>query len=112
MLAGKRAPFWCSFPLSTPIDRERSPAMARQRTSASWFRTFRGLFGSQKENCRKNCIRRLGAELLENRMVLSTAPLADAAGQSLADYLADEHEMGPVAPAEIAAADDNALAGN
>lgn len=45
------------------------------------------------------------AESLENRMVLSVAPVDESVGPSLAEYLAEDHEMGPMAPAEVAASD-------
>lgn len=79
--------------------------MARQSNRISWFPVFGGL--SNKKNSSRGVIgrRRLMAESLENRMVLSVAPIDDSADASLADYLAVEHEMGPIVPAEFAASD-------
>src|SRR6185369_4392897 len=89
--------------------RERRFAMARQRTRGSWISRLLGFSSEKKRPVRLAPRRKLHAELLENRMVLSTAPLADIEGPSLADYLAQEHAMGPVAPAEIAVADADAV---
>ncbi|HEY2413919.1 MAG TPA: hypothetical protein VGI40_16830 [Pirellulaceae bacterium] len=36
--------------------------------------------------------------------MMSVAPLGDVSGPSLADYLAQEHAMGPIGPAEVATA--------
>jgi hypothetical protein len=51
--------------------------------------------------------RRLQAERLENRTVLSTAPLPVTAppGETLAQYLAQAHPMGPIAPSQAMSAD-------
>ena len=79
--------------------------MARQSNRISWFPVFGAL--SNKKNSSRGVIgrRRLMAESLESRMVLSVAPIDDSADASLADYLAVEHEMGPIVPAEFAASD-------
>jgi hypothetical protein len=83
--------------------------MARQQTRGSWISTVFGRSTGKIRSERRAPWRKLQAEWLENRMVLSTAPLADVSGPSLADYLAQEHAMGPVAPGEIAAANVDAL---
>ena len=48
--------------------------------------------------------RRLRGERLEDRMVLSTAPVP--VQESLAEYMAHDHQMGPVAPADVAVPSD------
>src|SRR5690349_16530105 len=80
--------------------------MARKSNRGSWFPTLLGTFGKNTKSRGVVSRRRLMAESLESRMVLSVAPVDEAIGPSLAEYLAQEHEMGPVAPtAEIAASD-------
>jgi hypothetical protein len=92
-----------------PTHPERLFAMARQQTRGSWISTIFGRSTGRIQSERRVPRRKLQAEWLENRMVLSTAPLSDVSGPSLADYLAQEHAMGPVAPGEIAVANVDAL---
>jgi hypothetical protein len=89
--------------------RERLFAMARQQSRGSWISSVFGFATGNTQSERRAPRRKLHAEWLENRMVLSTASLADLGGPSLADYLAQEHQMGPVAPGQIAAADVGAM---
>src|SRR6478672_3720327 len=83
--------------------------MARQSDRGSWLAGFCGLFGKKPQSRGIVSRRRLMAESLESRMVLSVAPVDESVGPSLADYLAQEHEMGPAAPAEIATSDASSL---
>src|SRR5262245_50612815 len=79
--------------------------MARKRVGRPWLGSLKKLLGIKKERLPHGPIRRLGAERLEDRSVLSVAPLADVESISLADYLAQEHnQIGPIVPAEIATA--------
>ena len=81
--------------------------MARKNTSGSWLDVIASLLNGDRKSGPGRRTRRLAAERLEGRMVLSVAPL-DAAdgGESLAEYLAMEQAMGPVVPAELAAMGD------
>src|SRR6478735_5678524 len=79
-------------------------AMARQSTRGWWSHVVDCLFGEPKNPVHDRTTRRLGAESLENRSLMAVAPLSDVAGPSLADYLSEEHRMGPVAPGEFATA--------
>jgi len=79
--------------------------MPQQKFAPTWLNPFAGLIGRQR-GAVPPAYRRLRGECLEDRMVLSTAalPVDTAQGQSLADYLAQAHSMGPALPAEPAAA--------
>src|SRR4051812_8875723 len=78
--------------------------MPQQKFAPTWLNPFAGLIGRQR-GAVPPAYRRLRGECLEDRMVLSTAalPVDTAQGQSLADYLAQAHSMGPALPAEPAA---------
>lgn len=63
---------------------------------SNWFRLVGDRFSTRRAVRPR---RRLAGEQLERRCVLSLAPLADAGDEpSLAEYSAQVHEMGPVAP--------------
>src|SRR4051812_7746613 len=84
--------------------------MARQSLGGWWSHAVGRLLGKEKTDQRRTVrrlgagrtVRRLGAEWLENRSMMSVAPLGDASGISLEDYLAQQHEMGPLAPLDVA----------
>jgi hypothetical protein len=80
--------------------------MPRERSAHSWLNTVSTLLGSRHDRPPSR-IRRLRAEALEDRTVLSTAalPTTPAPGMSLDQYLALEHPMGPIAPSAAAIAD-------
>jgi hypothetical protein len=81
--------------------------MPRERIAPTWLNPFGGLIRHERGTPPAPALRRLRGERLEERMVLSTAPLAADApqSQSLADYLAQQHSMGPALPsAEVAPA--------
>jgi hypothetical protein len=82
--------------------------MAREITSRKWLTTLTKVFGAPRKGIIGPHRRRLGAESLEGRMVLSATPWADG-GESLADYLGHEQEMGPLAPAEVATTYDQEI---
>src|SRR6478736_1942694 len=85
--------------------------MARQRMRPSWIQSIRNWFSVKKASARqRRSVRHLAGEALENRKVMSVAPFADVAEPSLAEYLAQAHQMGPIAPAEVAAENVDALA--
>jgi hypothetical protein len=66
-----------------------------------------GWFAGKKPQIRQRATRRLAPELLEDRNLMSVAPLAGLADLSLADYLTQDHQMGPIAPAEVAGGIDD-----
>jgi hypothetical protein len=86
--------------------------MPRKSSAGSWIDVVAGLLSNQTRRRPTRTTRRLVAERLEGRSVLSVAPLpvesSDEDG-SLAQYLAQEQEMGPLAPAELAAPADAPL---
>ena len=67
-------------------------AMARQSVRGWWSELIRQFSGETKKPTRRRSDRRLGAELLENRNLMSVAPLGDITAQSLADYLAQTRD--------------------
>lgn len=79
--------------------------MPRERTAPIWLTPFSGLVGHHRAAAPSPAVRRLRGERLEDRTVLSTAPVPVEApdAQSLEAYLAQQHPMGPVLPAEVAA---------
>ena len=82
--------------------------MARKVLSKSWLGRFAETLKDRGQSPKRPVHRRLGAELLEGRMVLSGAPLESVdGGESLAEYVAREQEMGPIVPAELAASHDS-----
>ena len=85
--------------------------MRREKAAASWLNPFAALIGPDRA-APPPALRHLRGERLENRLVLSAAPVEAPQGQSLADYLAHEHSMGPTLPIAIvsAAAAEGAVA--
>src|SRR5262245_42414265 len=79
--------------------------MPWERTAPTWLRSFVGPIGRDRA-APPSAVRSLRGEQLENRMVLSTAPVPVEApqGETLAEYMAQEHAMGPALPAEAAPA--------
>jgi hypothetical protein len=79
--------------------------MPREKRAPNWLNPFAGLI-SRDHAAPPSAVRRLCGERLEDRMVLSTAPVPVEAPQaeSLAKYMAEEHSMGPALPAEVAPA--------
>src|SRR5262249_44655668 len=68
---------------------------------SNWLSTVASLLKKKRQAALPRGRRRLAAEPLERRTVLSVAPLADEASVStlsLDQYLAQQHELGPVAP--------------
>jgi hypothetical protein len=84
--------------------------MLKRRTGSSWLDVVAGLLGGDKKRALTRPIRRLAGERLERRMVLSTAPLAEESGDglSLAEYVEQEHPMGPIAPASASGNENQA----
>src|SRR4051812_48015536 len=80
--------------------------MLRERSAQSWLDTVSTLLGSRHDRL-PSPVRRLRAEGLEDRTVLSTAalPMAPAPGMSLDQYMRLEHPMGPIAPPAAATTD-------
>jgi hypothetical protein len=80
--------------------------MTRERITPTWRNPFAGLIGRDRVAPPPSAMRRLRGERLEDRMVLSTAPVpVDVSqGQSLEGYLTQDHPMGPTLPAEVASA--------
>ncbi len=76
--------------------------MSREKTAPTWQNRLTSFFGRTRRAEAPWPFRRLRGEILENRMVLSTAPIDASHGESLADYLAEQHPMGPTAPADVA----------
>jgi hypothetical protein len=76
--------------------------MSRQsKGSGSWLDVVAGLLHQGGKTPARSVRRRLTAEVLEGRSMLSVAPMVDAVnleGQTLNDYLAQNHQMGPIAP--------------
>src|SRR5947207_2472754 len=71
------------------------------KTAGSWLDVVAGLLATEKRGRRSSARRKLSAERLERRVVLSTASLpapAPANDGSLTAYLAQPHPMGPIAP--------------
>ncbi len=86
--------------------------MAGQYLRGLWVGTLSRLIGKRRKQARRPIVRRLRAELLEDRSVLSVAPFGDAETISLAEYLAQEHEeIGPAIPAALAADSADAVFG-
>lgn len=83
---------------------EREIEMPRERTAPTWLNPLAGLIGHDRA-APPTAVRRLRGERLEDRMVLSTAPVPVEApqGQTLAEYMAQEHPMGPAIPADAPA---------
>jgi hypothetical protein len=76
--------------------------MARKRRSRSWIDRLKSLFEG-KQHSHPISFRRLSAEQLEDRSVLSTASMADVESISLAAYLDQQRDqLGPIAPTYIA----------
>src|SRR5262245_34963044 len=84
----------------------------RHETAANWLETINDLISRRPTRQATLPIRRLRGEQLEGRFVLSTAPIAvePTEGETLAEYLAHDHEMGPAAPAETPVATNQAAA--
>jgi hypothetical protein len=77
--------------------------MPREKIFGSWVEGCINVLGSVPKQAPRPPIRRLFGEQLEKRMVLSTAPVPlEDQGQSLEEYLAQDHQMGPIVPAEVA----------
>jgi hypothetical protein len=83
--------------------------MARQRMRGSWFGGFGSWIRKSRSNKYQRPTRRLAAEFLETRNVMSVAPLM-ISGPTLAEYLAEDHAMGPVAPAAVSIDEIDSLA--
>ncbi len=82
--------------------------MARRNTAGSWLDVVAGLLSNQNKRPPR-VTRRLWAERLEGRAVLSVAPISvepPENTESLEEYLAQEQVMGPAVPAELAAPAD------
>jgi hypothetical protein len=79
--------------------------MARRNITPSWLQSLTSLLTRRRQRRLPRMTRRLRGERLENRTVLSVAPVPveETEGESLAEYIAQERQMGPSAPAELAA---------
>src|SRR5690242_6685435 len=82
------------------------------KSAGSWLDVVAGLLATEKKSRRLPVVRKLNAERLERRMVLSTASLpvtAPADDGSLATYLAQPHPMGPIVPSTSAGTIEQSL---
>src|SRR5260221_11901682 len=83
--------------------------MAPRNTTPSWLDSVAGLLVGHNQRPHR-MVRRLHGERLENRTVLSVAPLPvePQHSESLVEYLDRNHQMGPTAPSGLAAPVDQA----
>jgi hypothetical protein len=73
--------------------------MARQRTRRSWIGALRKLFKYPARRSALGSFRRLRAEQLEDRSLLTVAATSEIQSISLSEYLAEQHsQLGPIAP--------------
>jgi hypothetical protein len=85
------------------------------KTVGSWLDVVAGLLATEKKGRRRPVARKLSAERLERRTVLSTASVpatAPADDGSLAMYLAQPHPMGPIVPSASAGTVEESLQGS
>jgi hypothetical protein len=79
----------------------------------SWLENVAQILAGDRTRSHRRVVRRLAAEQLERRTVLSAAPTAsvESSSTSLAAYVAQPHVMGPMAPpsAQESSADDQPL---
>lgn len=108
MLARSKCISTMHFYYLTHLHLEGLEMSHRSHVTGSWLDHVAGLLSKNKNARPKPFTRRLVGERLERRTVLSVAPveLEAVAGPSLAEYLAQDHEMGPIAPVIAAMAVD------